>query len=54
MKRNCSNLYFLSTLACQLSECLKEEELEILSSDLKTLGYMIESLIARQPACHDE
>ena len=25
--QNCSNLYFLSTLACQLSGCLTDEEL---------------------------
>lgn len=49
MKSNCSNLYFLSTLACKLSECLEREELERLSSDLTALGYMIESLLAHQP-----
>lgn len=50
---HCSNLYLLSTLACNLSECLNKEELEILATDLTTLGYMIESLIARKSACKD-
>lgn len=48
---SCHNLYLLSTIACQLLECLDERELEMLSSDLTTLGYMIESLLAHQPAC---
>lgn len=54
MKSNCSNLYFLSTIACQLSKCLSAEELEILSSDLTALGYMLESLLARQSRCEEE
>lgn len=48
MKNTCTNLYFLSTIACQLTECLDEKELELLSADLTTLGYMIESLLAHQ------
>jgi len=47
----CANLYLLSSLACQLAECLDREELEILSSDLTALGYMLESLLAHQAAC---
>lgn len=54
MKNNCTNLYLLSTIACQLAECLDEKELEILSTDLTTLGYMIESLLARKSVCMDE
>ena len=54
MKNNCTNLYLLSTIACQLAECLSEEELKMLSADLTTLGYMIESLSAHKSACIDE
>ena len=54
MQKNCSNLYVLSTLACSLSECMDETELEILSTDLKTLGYLIESILSRQTACKEE
>ena len=54
MKNNCNNLYFLSTIACQLAECLDEKELEMLSSDLTALGYMIESLLTHQSACKED
>lgn len=53
MMNNCTNLYFLSTVACQLSECLDRKELETLSADLTALGYMLESLLAHQSACED-
>ena len=53
MKNNCQNLYILSSIACQLAECLNEKELEILSADLTALGYLIESLLAHQSACED-
>lgn len=42
----CSNLYFLSTVVCQLSECLDKEELERLKADLLALGYMLENLLS--------
>ena len=51
MKNNCTNLYFLSTIACQLADCLDEKELEMLSTDLTVLGYMIESLLAHKNVC---
>lgn len=53
MNVNCSNLFFLSTIACQLSECLSEDELAVLSADLVTLGDMLASIIVRQEACKD-
>lgn len=53
MKNNCQNLYFLSTIACKLAECLDEKELEILSADLTVLGYMIEALLAHQDICKE-
>jgi hypothetical protein len=43
----CSNLYFLSTLASQLAQCLDETELEILSADLTTLADMLASILVR-------
>ena len=48
MKTNCNSLYFLSTIACRLAECMEEKELEILSADLITLGEMLDSLQARR------
>jgi hypothetical protein len=43
----CTNLYFLSTIACQLAQCLDETELEILSADLTTLADMLASILVR-------
>ncbi|MFG6384240.1 MAG: hypothetical protein K1V96_08295 [Lachnospiraceae bacterium] len=45
---NCSQLYILSTLACQLAGCLEEKELEILATDLIVLGEMLENILARK------
>lgn len=53
MKTNCANLYYLSTLACQLAACLDEKEAEILSADLLTIADMFTSLLARQSACEN-
>lgn len=47
----CSNLYFLSAIACNLSECLSEEELVVLSADLVALGEMLETVLARREIC---
>jgi hypothetical protein len=44
---SCTNLYFLSSLACQLAQCLDESELEILSADLTTLADMLASILVR-------
>lgn len=41
---SCTNLYFLSTVACQLSECMDRKELEILAANLLALGYMLENI----------
>lgn len=50
----CSDLFFLSTLACKLSKCLDEKELAILAADLVALGEMIEAVLARQETCQKE
>lgn len=49
--KNCSNLYVLSTIACQLSECLTEEELELLAVNLRALGEMLDVISAQQEMC---
>ena len=53
MKNNCCDLYFLSTIACQLSECLTEEELELLGASLRALGELLDVILARQAACRE-
>lgn len=50
MQNNCQDLYVLSTVACQLAECLDKQSLETLSVDLTILGYMLDSLLTHQQA----
>lgn len=53
---HCFDLYLLSAVACQLSECLCEEELQVLSASLKSLGEMLELSLAqkaRAKRCND-
>lgn len=45
---HCSNLFYLSTIACKLGECLSEEELTALSADLVLLGDMLANIIANR------
>ena len=49
--KNCCNLYLLSTVACQLAECMSTEELAKLSTDLVVLGDMLASLLAQEATC---
>ena len=51
---NCQNLYLLSAIACQLSDCLSEAELTSLSADLVVLGDMLANIIARKSVCQKE
>lgn len=44
---SCSNLYYLSTIACCLSECLSEKELAVLAADLVVLSDMLANMLAR-------
>ena len=48
---DCKNLFFLSTIACRLADCLNEEELGILAADLVVLSDMLANIIARKTAC---
>lgn len=50
---NCQNLYLLSSVACQLSECLSDDELAVLSADFMTLADMLASIAAHSAACKD-
>ena len=51
--KNCSNLILLSTIACNLAECMSEAELAKLSADLVVLGDMIANIITEQALCKD-
>ena len=50
----CTNLIYLSTIACQLAECLSEDELSILSSDLVVLSDMLANLVTRREVCEKQ
>lgn len=51
---NCINLYVLTTIACQISECLTEDEIAILSADLMTLGDMLAGILVRKSICDED
>lgn len=53
MNNACTNLFFLSSLACKLSECLSVDELSVLAADLVALSDMINAILARQGPCGD-
>ena len=48
---NCSNLYLLSTVGCQISECLTEKQLEELAADLEVLSDMLANILIRNNNC---
>ena len=48
---HCTNLYFLSTLACQMASCLSDEDLAVLSADLVVLGDLLANILARNALC---
>ena len=52
--QNCSNLYFLSTLACQLANCLSDDEIALLAADLVVLSDMLANIAARNAVCEKE
>lgn len=52
--KHCPDLYLLSAVACQLSDCLTPEELAALSADLMTLGDMLASILAHENLCRND
>jgi hypothetical protein len=52
--QNCSNLYFLSTLACQLAGCMSDDEIAILAADLVVLSDMLANIAAKNAVCEKE
>ena len=50
----CADLYFLSTIACKISDCLTEDELAVLAIELTTLGDMLSVLATKQSVCNKE
>ncbi len=50
---SCTNLYFLSTIACGLAECLSEKEVAVLAANLVVLSDILANLIARNENCKE-
>ena len=52
---NCTDLYFLSTIACQIAECIPDnQELIVLATSLTALGDMLSVLAAKRDTCKAE
>lgn len=49
--KNCINLYLLSSIACQLAECMSQEELGVLSANLVVLSDMLANILAYEALC---
>ena len=49
--KNCSNLIYLSAIACQLSECLSTKAIAVLSADLVVLSDMLANINTRKESC---
>ncbi len=45
---NCPDIVAITLLACQISECLSDDELEILSADLSLLSDAITAILVRR------
>ena len=50
----CTDLYFLSTIACKMADCLTEDELAVLAIELTALGDMLSVLATKQAVCNKE
>ncbi|MGN0382100.1 MAG: DUF6774 domain-containing protein [Suilimivivens sp.] len=48
---SCTNLFYLSAIACRLAECLSQEEISVLSSDLVVLSDMLANIVTRNDLC---
>lgn len=49
--KGCTDLYLLSTIACKLSECLEDDELAVLATNLTALGDLLQVLVAKRAIC---
>ena len=45
---NCSDVMAITMLACKISECLSDDELELLSADLELLSDAIGAILVRK------
>lgn len=47
----CCDLAFLSTLACQIAECVDDDMLELYAASITTLGDMLAVIATRKSIC---
>lgn len=50
----CTRLVSLSAIACELAECLSDQELALLSSDLVVLSDMLANLLTQKEVCESK
>lgn len=52
--KNCVDLYWLSTIACKIAECVTEDELAMLAIELTALGDLLSVIATKQAICQKE
>ncbi len=49
----CTNAFYITSLACNLFQCLSEDEAAVLAADLVQLGDTLAAMQARADLCND-
>lgn len=52
--RKCVDLYWLSTIACKIAECVTEDELAVLAIEFTALGDLLAVIATKQAVCKKE
>lgn len=52
--KKCVDLYWLSTIACKIADCLTEDELAVLAIELTALGDLLAVIATKQAICNKE
>lgn len=47
----CCNVIFLATLACQIAECMTDDEITLLAADLVVLSDLLNDIVVRREIC---
>ena len=54
MKNECSTAMMITTIACQLYNCMDHDELSLLAVDLVQLSDTLVAMLAREDICNKE
>ncbi|WP_408643065.1 DUF6774 domain-containing protein [Lacrimispora aerotolerans] len=49
---NCCDVLFISSLACQIADCLNDDELSILAADTLLLSDSLNAIAVRRSICN--